>query len=173
MISRIAVTGLKSDPSFLFEKFMDPRYIYNGDGTVTDNWTGLMWQEKYSYPENGKYLSWFEAEAYIDTINRNRIGGHSDWRLPNRFEVQSLYEMNMTFESHGRTYVLHMNPIFEFSYGSCYWTNHTRLSAALGFEFDAGEIFWYPCSSESGSARGVRLAMNPFRLLDRFNQKGN
>ncbi len=152
---------------------MGSRYKQNSDGTVTDNWTGLMWQERYSYPENGKYFSWYEAESYINELNQDRLGGFFDWRLPNRLEIQSLYEMNMTFESRGKTYVLHMDPVFEFSYGSCYWTNHTRLSAALGFEFDVGEIFWYPQGSESGSARGVRLNMNPFRLLDRYNQKGS
>ena len=142
------------------------RYIHNADGTVTDNWTGLMWQEKYSYTENGKYFSWYEAMSYVNELNSNRLGGYSDWRLPSRLEIQSLFEMNKVFESKGKTYPLHMDPVFEFSYGSCYWTSHTRLSAALGFEFDVGEIFWYPRSSEAGSARGVRLEMNPFSLLD-------
>ena len=149
---------------------MSSRYTHNGDGTVTDNWTGLIWQEKYSYPEDGKYLSWYEAEIYIDRLNENCLGGYSDWRLPSRLEIQSLYEMNTTFESRGKTYVLHMNPIFEFSYGSCSWTNHTRLSSALGFEFDTGEVSWYPKNSESGSARGVRLKMKYSLLLDRFNK---
>ena len=149
---------------------MEPRYIDHYNGSVTDTSTGLMWQEKYSYSENGRYLNWWEAEKYIADLNRNKLAGHCDWRLPNRLEIQSIYEMNRSFESRGRTYKLHMDPVFEFSYGSCYWTNHRRLSAALGFEFDNGEIYWYPTGSLSGSARGVRLNMNPFLLLEHYNR---
>ena len=144
------------------------RYQTNGDGTITDKHTGLMWQVGYSYPENGNYLTWFKAQDYVMNLNTNRLGGYEDWRLPNRLEIQSIYEINYTFESGGRTYVLHMNPSFEFSYGSCYWTTETRLSAALGFEFDLGEIYWYPRSSESASARGVRLHLDQKKLLTCF-----
>ena len=147
-----------------------PRYKDNCDGTITDFLTGLMWQEKYSYPERGCYIDWQQAENYVTGLNSSKLAGFSDWRLPNRIEIQSLYEMNRTFESRGRRYQLHMDPVFEFSYGSCYWTNHRRLSAALGFEFDSGEINWYPIGSLSGSARGVRLNMNPFHMLDVFNK---
>ena len=154
----------------MFSESMDTRYKDHCDGSITDTYTGLMWQEKYSYPENGRYLDWLEAKEFIAGLNRNKLAGYSDWRLPNRLEIQSLYEMNRSFESRGRTYKLHMDPVFEFSYGSCYWTNHRRLSAALGFEFDNGEIHWYPAASLSGSARGVRLNMNSFQLLGAYNK---
>lgn len=143
------------------------RYIDNNNGTITDTFTGLMWQESYAYIETGNYLNWYEANEYVNKLKTSALGGHNDWRLPNRLEIQSLYEISHTFESNGRTYTLHIDPVFEFSYGSCFWTNKTRLSAALGFEFDVGDIHWYPQASASATVRGVRLDMNQFKLLQR------
>jgi hypothetical protein len=149
------------------------RHIDNNNGTITDTATGLMWQESYAYAETGNYLNWYEANEYVNKLNNTALGGHSDWRLPNKLEIQSLYEISHTFASNGKTYTLHIDPIFEFGYGSCFWTNKTRMSAALGFEFDAGDIHWYPQASASGTVRGVRLNMNQFKLLRYFQEDKN
>lgn len=60
-------------------------YTDNGDGTITDNVTGLIWQKKYkvmSYPEALKALKSFE------------LAGNSDWRLPSNKEAYSLIMFN-------------------------------------------------------------------------------
>jgi hypothetical protein len=54
---------------------MAVRYVDNGDGTVTDSVTGLMWTKK----ANHGYMSWSSAVAYCDNLVTN---GYSDWRLP-------------------------------------------------------------------------------------------
>lgn len=141
------------------------RYSDNGDGTLTDSATGLMWQESYAYSETGNYINWYDAGEYIEDLNRRPLGGHADWRLPNKLEVQTLYELSYSFESRGRTYFLHIDPVFEIGYGSCFWTWHTRLSGAMGFAFDIGEMLWYPQGSRSATVRAVRLNMNPFKLI--------
>ena len=81
--------------------------------------------------------------------------------LKNKLEIQSLYEIAHPFQSRGKTFVLHIDPVFEFSYGSCFWTSRTKLSAALGFEFDAGDTHWYAQGSISGTVRAVRLSSDP------------
>jgi len=53
----------------------DNNYVDNGDGTVTDLSTSLMWQQATA---PGTYL-WQQAFDYCDNLT---IGGHSDWRLP-------------------------------------------------------------------------------------------
>jgi len=144
---------------------MNERFTDNGDGTITDHYTGLMWQEAYSYPETGSYINWFGAEEYLARLNRDQLGGHADWRLPTRLEIQSLYEIARPFQSRGKTYILHIDPVFQFSYGSCFWTRETRLSGALGFEFDVGDRHWYPRGSVSGCVRAVRCAFDPAVLI--------
>jgi hypothetical protein len=54
----------------------------NGDGTVTDIKTGLMWQKG----EAGA-MTWESALTFCENL---QLGNHSDWRLPNRNELQSL-----------------------------------------------------------------------------------
>jgi len=57
-------------------------FVDNGDGTVTDNATGLMWQQA----DSGSGLDWENALAYADGAT---LAGYDDWRLPNIKELQS------------------------------------------------------------------------------------
>jgi len=143
---------------------MSGRFTDNRNGTLSDTLTGLEWQESYAYAETGNYIDWYDANEYIDKLNRQQLGGHGDWRLPARLEIQSLYEIAHPFKSRGKTFILHIDPVFEIGYGSCFWTGETRLSAALGFEFDRGDMHWYPQGSLSASVRAVRGRFDP-RLL--------
>jgi len=62
---------------------IDGRFTDHGDGTVTDQCTGLTWEKDSS---SQKYL-WCEALQYCESLG---LGGHSDWRLPNARELLSL-----------------------------------------------------------------------------------
>ncbi|MBA5248768.1 MAG: DUF1566 domain-containing protein, partial [Gammaproteobacteria bacterium] len=69
------------------------KYVDNGDGTVTDKTTGLMWK-KCSEGQNGnnctgtaKTYKWQAALDHAKTVN---FAGHSDWRLPTIKELHSL-----------------------------------------------------------------------------------
>ncbi|MEI6409373.1 MAG: DUF1566 domain-containing protein [Bacteroidota bacterium] len=55
----------------------------NGDGTVTDLLTNLIWQ-KIPAPDS---LTWENALMYAENLVS---AGHDDWRLPNIKELQSL-----------------------------------------------------------------------------------
>ncbi|MFC1856590.1 DUF1566 domain-containing protein [Thermodesulfobacteriota bacterium] len=62
-------------------------FIINGDGTVTDTTTGLMWQqvtETYT-------MNWQNALSYCEALD---LGGYTDWRLPNIKELASLADLN-------------------------------------------------------------------------------
>lgn len=61
----------------------NPRFVDNGDGTITDKLTGLMWQRvPLSTTRN-----WNDA---IDYCSGLELAGYTDWRLPNRKELKSL-----------------------------------------------------------------------------------
>jgi hypothetical protein len=141
------------------------RFIDNDNGTISDSFTGLMWQEGYAYRETGNYINWYAANDYVEKLNKQKLGEYCDWRLPSKLDIQSLYEVAHSFLSRGKTFVLHIDPIFEFGYGSCFWTSQTRLSGALGFEFDVGDIHWYPQGSKSATVRAVRLNSDPSILV--------
>lgn len=54
----------------------------NGDGTVTDLNTGLVWQKTPDYTRYG----FDEAKTYVESLE---IGGYTDWRLPTIKELYS------------------------------------------------------------------------------------
>ncbi len=60
---------------------IDPSYSDNGDGTIDDNVTGLMWQQAF------EVMTFSEAVATLESLS---LGGHSDWRLPTIKELYSL-----------------------------------------------------------------------------------
>jgi hypothetical protein len=62
-------------------------YVDNGNGTVTDTSTGLMWQKDTAW---GTY-TWDMAKAYCENLT---LGEQSDWRLPTRIELQSIVDYN-------------------------------------------------------------------------------
>jgi hypothetical protein len=80
---------------------LDRLYVDNGDGTMTDVRTGLMW-EKLSddgsiHDQENNYTS-AEASAYkIAGLNAIAFAGYTDWRLPNVNEVQSMLHYGVTY----------------------------------------------------------------------------
>jgi hypothetical protein len=69
----------------------------NGNGTITDNVTNLVWQKIHSTDS----LSWEQSLTYADTTT---IGGYTDWRLPNIKELQSINDENLINPSVNNTF---------------------------------------------------------------------
>jgi Protein of unknown function (DUF1566) len=68
-------------------------YTDNGNGTITDTRTGLMWEKldrNGSVHDRDTTYTWAAAFAKITALNGAAFGGHTDWRLPNINELQSL-----------------------------------------------------------------------------------
>ena len=62
----------------------DPSYTDNHNGTITDNVTGLMWQQGLT-----EKLSYTEA---LQKVNSFSLAGHSDWRVATIKELYSLIQ---------------------------------------------------------------------------------
>lgn len=60
-----------------------PRFTDNGDNTITDNMTGLIWWKNVGSP-----TTWFGA---LNNCDNSTLAGRSDWRLPNVRELRSLF----------------------------------------------------------------------------------
>ncbi|MBT7402117.1 MAG: DUF1566 domain-containing protein, partial [Bacteroidetes Order II. Incertae sedis bacterium] len=77
-------------------------FVDNGDGTVTDLATGLMWQQA----DDGNTRDWEDALEYAEGSSR---GGFGDWRLPNSKELQSIVDYT---RSPDVTHSAAIDPIF-------------------------------------------------------------
>jgi hypothetical protein len=80
-----------------------PRFLDNGDATMTDKLTNLMWTQDGNAPgpagggcTTGVTMSSANALAYISCLNTNAYLGHTDWRMPNVNELASLVHRGQT-----------------------------------------------------------------------------
>jgi len=64
------------------------KFVNNGDGTITDKSTWLMWSRNAS----GAGMSWSNALAWVQAMNASNYLGHNDWRLPNAKELHTLVD---------------------------------------------------------------------------------
>ncbi len=76
----LATPFLWSEPSLA-------QYNSNGDGTVADTHTGLIWQQA----GDGVERTFLDALAYCESLS---LADQSDWRLPNARELESLVASN-------------------------------------------------------------------------------
>lgn len=158
-----------------------PQYKDNGDGTVTDLVTRLMWQQ-----DPGEKKTFAEAVAGAATC---RVGGHDDWRLPTIKEVYSLILFSGEDIDPNATNTTDLRPFidtryFKFTYGdpakderlidaqvatSTRYVSTTMHGSAtmFGVNFADGRIKGYPI----GSTRPGRPAKRYFVYYVRGNSQ--
>jgi hypothetical protein len=91
-------------------------FVDNGNGTITDKSTGLMWQKSGSSGAK----TWKQAQKYVNGLNKNVFAGYANWRLPTIEELASLVERE-------KVDGVHIDPIFYDKQKSC-WSADTKLT---------------------------------------------
>ena len=112
-----------------------PSYTDNGDGTITDNITGLMW-EKTTDKNGDNQLNYYDKKTYSEALSGAsacRTGGYTDWRLPSIKEQYSLImyygaEPNPTATSQGNAVPYINTNYFTFGYGDLNSSSHGATS---------------------------------------------
>ncbi|MDX8340353.1 DUF1566 domain-containing protein [Draconibacterium sp. IB214405] len=102
-----------------------PAYTDNGDGTVTDNITGLMWQQSFDHNKDGSidYSDKLTYEEILDLVDEGAsFAGYDDWRLPSIKEMYSLIlfsgrDISPQSTSTGNLVPFIDNATFAFDYG--------------------------------------------------------
>jgi hypothetical protein len=75
------------------------QHVDQGDKTVVDKNSGLLWQQGDSYHELKKGMNWYQALEYVDLKNAEKFAGHDDWRLPTIKELKGLYVSSRPIKS--------------------------------------------------------------------------
>jgi len=119
---------------------LTPRFTDNGNGTVTDNMTGLIWLKNANCQGTEDGSSWFTATMYIEQLNAtgtmtgtdgiarscddtSNSGSHqTDWRLPNVRELHSLMDYGQENPS------LPLGHPFDNVWPRWYWTSTTHVT---------------------------------------------
>ena len=100
----------------------NPRFTDNGDGTVTDNLTGLIWLKDTNC--RGQ-RTWADALSDCNTLNSGECeltdgSSEGDWRLPNIKELQSLIDYGQATPALPSGYYDFFTPTI-----GIYWSNTT------------------------------------------------
>ena len=101
----------------------------NGDSTVTDQKTGLVWQQS-----TGSQYSWESALSYCESLT---LASNSDWRLPNIKELGSIVYHSLSYPTIDST-------AFPGTQSWFYWSSTTSLhqtSYAWSVHFGAGSVY--------------------------------
>ena len=121
----------------------DPRFQDNKNGTVTDLKEKLMWKQIDIYQEKKIWINWDEAQTYLEKFNKEAFVGYSDWRLPTREELKSLYEedKDVPWKYYWTENVVHIDPIFGYS-SCCFWSSEVyKDTYAWGFNYIRGRTY--------------------------------
>lgn len=106
-------------------------FANNGNGTITDRATGLMW----SRSDSGSGMNWKDALSWVQTKNVANYLGHNDWKLPNAKELQSIIDYTRSPDTTGSAAI---DPLFTCTQitneaGQAdypfYWTGTTHASS--------------------------------------------
>ncbi len=149
--------------------------VISKNGIAKDSVTGLEWQDNEPYTDAekeargeginyGKAGNWEYAKQYCENLS---LGGKSDWRLPNIYELATLLDNTKI----GTPNILDG---FQNIASFVYWTSATNASdtsRAWGLRFKDGDDYWYPKTS-SYSVRCVRAGQLNFDSLILLKKKG-
>jgi hypothetical protein len=129
------------------------RFTDNGDGTVTDHCTGLMWQKDTADVngdgqlsqdfDSGDLVPWCDALAYCENLS---FAGHDDWRLPNVRELESIVNYGR-FDSK-------IDPVFD-GFQACYWSSTSDAGSPVSA--------WYVSFGGNVSISGPCSKADPIR----------
>ena len=103
----------------------EKRFCDNGDGTVTDKETSLMWSQTDAYQDTSKWFNWFMAEDYIKSLNTKKFAGYINWRMPNIEEAETLFDEDVHIRDMDR-FEIFIDPAFSPGGGFTTWTSDER-----------------------------------------------
>jgi hypothetical protein len=140
-----------------------PRFTDNGDGTVTDNLTGLIWLQDANCLPGGQ--PWADALARSSALfdGCTTCGGTGgdcdlsdgsvagDWRLPNRFELESLLDLAFS------------DPALSNAAGTAKWVEGDAFSGVQSTPPDLYPVSYYWSSTTTAWDPGLAWFVNPYR----------
>ena len=159
LVRNVLAEKNNSSESTLQEEQENERFIDNGNGTISDMQTGLMWKKTDSYLDLDKWVSWEEANTYVSVTCEKKFAKHTDWKMPTRKQAMTIYDSNNpNTDVYGDT--IYMPKAFPPGAGATTWTrttHKTNPALAMRFFYYNGDYKWHKRGLRSHGVRPVRI----------------
>ena len=132
------------------------RFTDNGDATILDNETGLVWAKEDSWPVAQDWLNFQESLQFVDDMNKKDYLGFHDWRIPEREEVEKIYMVDSIIMARSNNEI-HLDPLFAPGGGNASWCLPFDQQAAFYFSYTSGNTQQFDQDYSQGYVRLVRL----------------
>jgi len=129
--------------------------VDNGDGTVTDPNSGLMWKKSDAWLDTHKFYTWMEHRQYVDKFNKEKFAGHDNWRIPSKAEAATIFDKTKKcMDKNGTMYSV--DSVFEAGGASNTWITECTEDKIIRYDFKVGVDTPYPTKDVWATMRLVR-----------------
>lgn len=141
-------------------------YTDNGDGTITDNNTGLQWEKKSddgTIHDKDNTYTWEDAFAvHVATLNIEKFAGYTDWRLPNLKELLSTVDSQNFYPAVSPAFNTNCVANATVLTGSCtaslYWS-----STSFTFNPDGAWLAFFSFGTPTGAGKESNASVRAVR----------
>ena len=117
------------------------RFIDNGNDTVSDSQTELIWFKKDSRQILGKWIHLEKAMKFAEEQNAVNFGGFNDWRIPKLEDIRTVFDKSFSQKDFGNSEI-HIPAEFEPKGADCTWTDTVNGERAMMFSLVKGRSSW-------------------------------
>ena len=137
-----------------------PRFIDNGDHTITDTANGLMWNQYGNIVGDldSKWSGGMNCDLANDFFDNRKFFGYSDWRIPTINELRSIYPelYNAQMSDYTGVFTLHNKDRF--------WPFNPGITDGDGWVLDL-DVGWYKLRCHEYYGHGNGTFVFPVRFV--------
>jgi len=131
-------------------------FVDNGDGTVTDPNSGLIWKKSDAWLDAKKFFTWQAHREYVDKVNKDKFAGYDNWRIPSKAEAITLVDKTGTKQCEDKNGILFpLDPLFAAGCAANTWIRECSDDKIIRFDLKIGVDTPYPGKDVFGSMRLV------------------
>jgi hypothetical protein len=134
-------------------------FVDNGDGTVTDPNSGLIWKKTDAWLDARKFYTWQAHREYVDKVNKEKFAGYDNWRIPSKAEATTLVDKTGTKQCEDKNGTMFpLDPLFDAGCVANTWISECSDDKIIRFDLKIGVDTPYPGQDVWGS---IRLVSKP------------
>ena len=134
-------------------------FVDNGDGTVTDPNSGLIWKKTDAWLDARKFYTWQAHREYVDKVNKEKFAGYDNWRVPSKAEATTLVDKTGTKQCEDKNGTMFpLDPLFDAGCVANTWISECSDDKIIRFDLKIGVDTPYPGQDVWGS---IRLVSKP------------